>query len=434
MPRINSRLLLLLLILLFVVAPVAAAAPNLTLTLSHAGNAGTTNNDFLVASTTGTVTVVVHNTGDAATDGSDVVVSIPLGGGLSYNGSTFSSTPNNRFTCTGTTTVTCTATGAGAVFPDATDATNSVETITFNVTAPTTATAASVGNSATVTGGGAPNANGSDPTQFNVVQAVSIVGVSHTGNAGNNFVVNTNTGTVTVVVRANIPKALGVVTTVNIFLNGGLTFAAGGGSLFTCGPAGSSIVTCTESAAIAVGDGDTITFTVNAPGTANAGPYTNQAAVTGGGNVGSDTKADSTSFSIVLSGGSLTPTSTVSPTVLPTFPIPTFTVVPTLPPPTVIPTATLIPPPPTRTPPPRPANAGLAIGPIGVTNITVVVDRDGVNVRLIPAIGAEVIATVNAGFSTNILARSPDNQWVQILLAANSAGSARRCWRLSPEI
>jgi hypothetical protein len=44
------------------------------------------------------------------------------------------------------------------------------------------------------------------------------------------------------------------------------------------------------------------------------------------------------------------------------------------------------------------------------------VDRDGVNVRLIPALGAEVIMTVNAGFSTNILARSPDNEWVQVLI------------------
>ena len=49
--------------------------------------------------------------------------------------------------------------------------------------------------------------------------------------------------------------------------------------------------------------------------------------------------------------------------------------------------------------------------------MTVVVDRDGVNVRLLPAIGAEVIATVNAGFTAEVLARSPDNQWVQILIA-----------------
>ncbi len=83
-------------------------------------------------------------------------------------------------------------------------------------------------------------------------------------------------------------------------------------------------------------------------------------------------------------------------------------------PPTLIPSATLIPPPPTRTPLPRPANAGQAVGPIPHPDVTIVVDRDNVNVRLYPAIGAELVATVNAGFSTNILARSGDGQWVMV--------------------
>ncbi len=121
--------------------------------------------------------------------------------------------------------------------------------------------------------------------------------------------------------------------------------------------------------------------------------------------------------------GTNTPTFTPSPvltatlTPFPTFPIPTFTGVPTLAVPTAIPTPTLIPALATSTPLPRPANAGQAVGPVPHPAVTVVVDRDGVNVRLYPAIGAQVIATVNAGFSTNILARSGDGEWVQVKIA-----------------
>ncbi len=115
-----------------------------------------------------------------------------------------------------------------------------------------------------------------------------------------------------------------------------------------------------------------------------------------------------------MTSGTATPTVTAGPSPTATFPLPSFTPPPSLVVPTAIPTATLIPPPATRTPLPRPANAGQAVGPIPHPDVTVVVDRDGVNVRLYPAIGAEVIATVNAGYSTNILARSGDNQWVQV--------------------
>jgi hypothetical protein len=123
--------------------------------------------------------------------------------------------------------------------------------------------------------------------------------------------------------------------------------------------------------------------------------------------------ATDVTFNVIVPG--VVPTATLTP--FPTFPIPTFTPIPTLAPPTIIPSPTLIPPPATNTPVPRPANAGVAIGPIPRPGVTVVVDRDGVNVRLLPALGAEVIANVNAGFSTDILARSPDNQWVEVLIA-----------------
>jgi uncharacterized protein YraI len=45
---------------------------------------------------------------------------------------------------------------------------------------------------------------------------------------------------------------------------------------------------------------------------------------------------------------------------------------------------------------------------------TILVNRDGVNVRLYPAIGAEVIGFVNAGWRAPATGRSPDNQWIRI--------------------
>ncbi len=66
------------------------------------------------------------------------------------------------------------------------------------------------------------------------------------------------------------------------------------------------------------------------------------------------------------------------------------------------------------TPVPQPvANAG-ATGELPLSNVQVVVNRDGVNVRLVPAIGAEVIGFVNAGFSAFVRARSGDSQWVKV--------------------
>src|SRR4051794_17451532 len=87
MPRINSRpLFLLLLILLFVVTPVLAiAGVDLTVTIAHTGNAGTSNHDFLVNSTTGSVSVVVQNTGDTATT-NPIQVVVTLASGLTYGG------------------------------------------------------------------------------------------------------------------------------------------------------------------------------------------------------------------------------------------------------------------------------------------------------------------------------------------------------------
>ncbi len=66
------------------------------------------------------------------------------------------------------------------------------------------------------------------------------------------------------------------------------------------------------------------------------------------------------------------------------------------------------------TPAPQPVpNAG-ATGQIPVSDVTVLVNRDSVNVRLVPAIGAEVIGFVNSGYTAQVLAKSPDNEWVKI--------------------
>ena len=49
------------------------------------------------------------------------------------------------------------------------------------------------------------------------------------------------------------------------------------------------------------------------------------------------------------------------------------------------------------------------------TGATVVVNRDGVNVRLLPALGAEVLGNVNARTTFEAIARSPDSEWVRVL-------------------
>jgi uncharacterized protein YgiM (DUF1202 family) len=66
------------------------------------------------------------------------------------------------------------------------------------------------------------------------------------------------------------------------------------------------------------------------------------------------------------------------------------------------------------TPAPQPVpNAG-ATGQLPISDVTVLVNRDSVNVRLIPAIGAEVIGFVNSGYTAQVRAKSPDNEWVKI--------------------
>ncbi len=52
--------------------------------------------------------------------------------------------------------------------------------------------------------------------------------------------------------------------------------------------------------------------------------------------------------------------------------------------------------------------------PIAQGSVQIVVNRDNVNIRLAPALGAELAGIVNAGYATTANGRSPDNQWLRI--------------------
>ena len=62
---------------------------------------------------------------------------------------------------------------------------------------------------------------------------------------------------------------------------------------------------------------------------------------------------------------------------------------------------------------------GLSVGsvlaqPIAQGSVQIVVNRDNVNIRMSPALGADLAGTVNAGYATTANGRSPDNQWLRI--------------------
>jgi uncharacterized protein YraI len=244
---------------------------------------------------------------------------------------------------------------------------------------------------------------------------------------GPDFEVGSTTGLVITDI-ANIGTAdSGFPITVTITLANGLTRGTTLSQpfgLFTC--TGFTTVTCVSgntapTGSLQAGNIETIRFNVNAPALPSAAPGVNVASVVSTPDVNpiNDFATDPVPFSIVQAATvppSATATLTPSPTASPS---PTLPFLPTLPPivtPTVLPTATrtFIPPLPTRTPLPRPANAGQAI-PIPPSGVSVVTNRDGVNVRITPAIGAEVIAFVNAGtLFENVSARSGDGEWVRV--------------------
>lgn len=256
------------------------------------------------------------------------------------------------------------------------------------------------------------------------------VSISHAGDpAGSiNFQPGSSGGSVSVVVSNVGTLPISGTTAVVIVLNGGLTFNAGSltstpNGFFTGACIGVSTITCFTSGTFLPAPDpsqtETIFFNVQAPATdPDANRYTNTVTVA---NIGDGNSANNSATDPVLFDIAGPPTGT---------PPPTFTLIPTLPlPPTATPlpsptltfTPTLIPPPATRTPLPRPANAGQVV-PIPPTGVNVVVNRDGVNVRLLPAIGAEVLGFVNGGtLFENVEARSPDNEWLRVNFVGQQA-------------
>jgi hypothetical protein len=229
--------------------------------------------------------------------------------------------------------------------------------------------------------------------------------ISHTGSTGlgANYLINSSSGTVSISVINNNSAAIPA-SSINISLPmPSLTYStpltSSPDNIFTCTGFPNGVTCSNTGGALPIGGLETITFTVIA-GPTPSGPHQLQGVLFVVGEPGFENAADAVLYSVV---GPATQTFTPSPTrtITPTRTvIPTFTAFPTitpLPSATTIPTATFIPNPPTRTPPPRPANAGQAIGPVPRAGVTVVVDRDGVNVRITPALGAEPIAFVNAG-------------------------------------
>lgn len=236
---------------------------------------------------------------------------------------------------------------------------------------------------------------------------------------GSDFYTSTTTGVVEVTVtnRGNAPTTVPPVLNVN--LGGGLVINAvplnPDGYLPCIVVPPSSNFNCTAGAVFAVNQPSTITFSVTTPAMTvlNASNvvrvYPDDSAVFG--DLVNNNNTASDAFN-VLPPPSDTPTATAT---IP--PLPTLSLVPTLTPipPTL--TRTFIPPLPTRTPLPRPANAGQAI-PIPPSGVSVVTNRDGVNVRITPAIGAAVIAFVNAGtLFENVSGRSGDGEWVRVQIA-----------------
>ncbi len=167
-----------------------------------------------------------------------------------------------------------------------------------------------------------------------------------------------------------------------------------------------------------------------APAPVAAGTYQFTLTVTDNGTPPlSDTQIVTVFVGLSTNTPTLTRTPTITPTVTPTgtvTPTPTFTPSVTLLPTVSIPTATptftptFIPPLASRTPLPRPANAGQAV-PLNPARVRFVSNRDGVNVRILPAIGAPLAGIVNSGYTDLAEAISGDGQWLRFSFEGNDA-------------
>ncbi|MGI9067891.1 MAG: beta strand repeat-containing protein [Pyrinomonadaceae bacterium] len=249
----------------------AAQLPDLTITKSHSGN-------FTQGQVGATYTITATNSGFAATSGT-VTVTDTLPAGL-----TATAISGTGWTCV-LGTLTCTrsdALAAGASYP----------AITLTVTVANNA-AASVTNSASVSGGGQTNTandTANDVTTINQLPDLTIT-KSHSGNFTQGQVGATYTITAT---NSGFAATSGTITVTDT-LPAGLTATAISGSGWTCVL---GTLTCTRSDALAVGASyPAITLTVTVANNA-ATSVTNSASVSGGGetNTANDSANDVTTI------------------------------------------------------------------------------------------------------------------------------------------
>jgi uncharacterized repeat protein (TIGR01451 family) len=251
---------------------------DLTITKTHTGN-------FTQGQTGATYTITANNIGTGPTSGT-VTVTDTLPSGL-----TATAISGTGWSCT-LGTLTCTrsdALAAGSSYP--------AITLTVNVASNA---AASVTNTATVSGGGETNTgndNANDPTTINPLLTPDLtVTKTHSGNFTQG-----QTGATYAITASNIGTGptSGTVTVTDT-LPSGLTATAISGTGWSCTL---GTLTCTRSDALAAGSSyPAITLTVNVANNA-AASVTNSVSISGGGetNTGNDTAKDATTITPLLS-------------------------------------------------------------------------------------------------------------------------------------
>lgn len=260
----------------------AAPTPSLTVTKTEqpAGN-------FQISNGTGTYRISVTNLGTGPTDGSTITVVDTLPGGMTY-----SSVFSPAFTCSGTTTVTCTSTAI--INPGAANGTFIDLTVSLAGVTPGTYT-----NNVTVIGGGdTTSASGSDTTTVDPGPQPDLT-VDKVGPAS--FAID-STGQYTITVTNIGAAPTSGTITVTDTLPAQLTYVSGTGtSGFTCTgtQTAGATVTCTTSTVIAVSGTATITLNVT-PNTQGVSVI-NTATVSGGGEFNTANNSDSTG-AIPISG------------------------------------------------------------------------------------------------------------------------------------
>jgi uncharacterized repeat protein (TIGR01451 family) len=246
-----------------------AIAPVLGISKSHSGN--------FTAGINGTYTITPINSGFQATSGPYTIVDT-LPAGLTYV-----SAGGSGWSCADSgATVTCTSsTAIGA---------SSIGQQISLVVAVAASAVPSVVNTASSSGGGAPNTGSASDTTTVTIPALGLT-KSHTGS----FVVGQN-GTYTLTAKNNGNATTFGTTTVADTLPAGLAFVSAAGTGWTCG-ASAGVVTCTSNAAIAAAASfPAITLVVSVPAGTTPGSVTNNATASGGGASGTATATDPTTI------------------------------------------------------------------------------------------------------------------------------------------